>query len=81
MGTAGIDSTKYLEYEDQFNAIMKAFKKLGFWSQKKECKCTARPQWSDTWGCPWLNEQKLKLCGKPALGFQPIGHYGLLSSG
>jgi hypothetical protein len=59
MGAAGIDSTKYLEYEDQFDAIMRAFKKLGFTSQKKN-ESTARPQWTDRWGCTDAQRAKIE---------------------
>jgi hypothetical protein len=57
IGAAGIDSAKYLEYEDQFNSIMNAFKKLGFKSKKK---ATAQPQWADTWGCTPAQRAKIE---------------------
>jgi hypothetical protein len=56
LGSAGIDSTKYLEYEDQFDTIMQAFKNLGF----KSRKTASRPQWTDKWGCTEAQRAKIE---------------------
>jgi hypothetical protein len=56
IGSAGIDSTKDLQYEDQFNEIMQAFKHLGFRSQRK----TAKLQWADRWGCTDAQRAKIE---------------------
>jgi hypothetical protein len=47
-GAAGVTSAAELEYECQFNAVMKAFENLGFKNLKK--RGASRPQWTDTWG-------------------------------
>lgn len=60
LGSAGIDSTKYLEYEDQFDAVMLAFKNLGFKSQKDNGKTTSRPQWTDKWSCTEAQRAKIE---------------------
>jgi hypothetical protein len=49
-GAAGISSAAELEYERQFNAVMKAFENLGFKSSGREAKTRNRPQWTDEWG-------------------------------
>ena len=53
-GAAGIDSAAELEYEYQFNAVMKAFENLGFKSTARgggnKTKPKSRPQWTDEWG-------------------------------
>jgi hypothetical protein len=65
MGAAGIDSVKYLEYEYQFIAIMQAFEYLGFKSSiKKAGKITARPQWTDRWGCTDAQRAKIEVMWK-----------------
>jgi hypothetical protein len=46
-GAAGINSAAELEYEYQFNAVMKAFENLGF---KSTARRNPRPQWNDQWG-------------------------------
>jgi hypothetical protein len=50
VGAAGIGSAAELEYEYQFNAVMKAFENLGFKSTGRETKTRTRPQWTDKWG-------------------------------
>jgi hypothetical protein len=45
-GVAGIDSAADLEREDQFQAIMEAFRKFGFVGLKP----LSRPRWEDSWG-------------------------------
>jgi hypothetical protein len=64
IGSAGIESAKYLEYEYQFNSIMQAFKKLGFKSTKKESKSTSNPQWTDRWGCTDAQRAKIEIMWK-----------------
>ena len=61
LGSAGIDSTKYLEYEDQFDAIMQAFKNLGFKSKSRKA---SRPQWTDRWGCSDAQRAKIEAMWK-----------------
>ena len=46
-GAAGVNSAAELEYEYQFNAVMKAFENLGF---KNASRKNPRPRWSDQWG-------------------------------
>jgi hypothetical protein len=58
-GAAGIESAADICFEDQFNAVMKAFETLGFKSWKKQGKTTSRPHWSDTWGCG--DDQRAKI--------------------
>jgi len=59
-GAAGIDSAAKLEYEWQFNAIMKAFENLGFKStQRGGGSKKPRPQWTDEWG--GTPEQRAKI--------------------
>jgi hypothetical protein len=58
-GAAGIGSAAEIAYEDQFNAVMKAFETLGFKSWKKQGKTTSRPEWPDTWGC--TEDQRAKI--------------------
>ncbi|MDR3019880.1 MAG: regulatory protein GemA [Treponema sp.] len=49
-GAAGVNSAANLEYEYQFNAVMKAFEKLGFNNNQKRVRKNPRPQWDDEWG-------------------------------
>jgi len=50
-GAAGVNSAAELEYEYQFNAVMKAFENLGFKStQRGVAKTKPRPQWTEEWG-------------------------------
>lgn len=58
-GAAGIGSAAEIVYEDQFDAVMRAFENLGFKSWKKQGKTTSRPQWPDTWGCS--EDQRAKI--------------------
>jgi hypothetical protein len=58
-GAAGIGSAAEIAYEDQFNAVMKAFENLGFKSWKKQGKTTSRPQWQGSWGC--TEDQRAKI--------------------
>ncbi|MHB9292661.1 hypothetical protein Holit_01763 [Hollandina sp. SP2] len=60
IGAAGIDSTKYLEYEYQFDEIMKIFNRLGFVSRKKESSSISRHQWTDKWGCTDAQRAKIE---------------------
>jgi phage gp16-like protein len=56
---AGITSASEINFEDQFNAVMKAFGNLGFKSWKQQGKTTSRPQWPNTWGCS--EDQRAKI--------------------
>jgi len=49
-GAAGVDSAAKIEYEYQFNAVMKAFENMGFKSTARSGGKKPRPQWTDTWG-------------------------------
>jgi len=49
-GAAGVDSAAKIEFEYQFNAVMKAFENLGFKSTQRNGGKNPRPQWTDTWG-------------------------------
>jgi len=49
-GAAGVDSAAKIEYEYQFNAVMKAFENLGFKSTARSGGKKSRPQWTDEWG-------------------------------
>lgn len=63
-GAAGIESTRDLEWEDQFSAIMDAFAKLGFQSWKKEGKTDSRPRWVDEWACKPAQRAKIEVMWK-----------------
>jgi hypothetical protein len=63
-GAAGINSAAELEYEYEFNAVMKAFENLGFKSRKKQGKTTGRPQWPDFWGCTEGQRAKIEVMWK-----------------
>jgi hypothetical protein len=56
---AGVNSASEINFEDQFNAVMRAFGNLGFRSWKRQGKTTSRPQWPDTWGCS--DDQRAKI--------------------
>jgi hypothetical protein len=56
---AGVDSAAKLEFEWQFNAIMKAFENLGFKSTQRNGKKAKRPQWTDEWG--GTEDQRAKI--------------------
>jgi hypothetical protein len=58
-GAAGINSASEIRFEDQFNAVMKAFENLGFTSWKKQGKTDSRPRWPDAWGCS--EDQRAKI--------------------
>ena len=64
LGAAGIDSAAELEYEYQFNAVMKAFENLGFKSWKKQGKAASRPERPDTWGCTEGQRAKIEVMWK-----------------
>jgi hypothetical protein len=49
-GAAGVNSAAFIEYEYQFNAVMKAFENLGFKSTARSGGNKPRPQWPDKWG-------------------------------
>jgi hypothetical protein len=50
-GAAGIESAAELEYEYQFNDVMKAFENLGFKSTRRgEANKKTRPLRTDEWG-------------------------------
>jgi len=49
-GAAGVDSAAKIEYEYQFNAVMKAFENMGFKSTARSGGRNPRPQWKDAWG-------------------------------
>jgi phage gp16-like protein len=61
---AGITSASEINFEDQFNAVMKAFENLGFKSWKKQGKTTSRPQWPDMWGCSQDQRAKIEAMWK-----------------
>jgi hypothetical protein len=63
-GAAGIHSAAEIRFEDQFNAVMKAFENLGFTSWKKQGKTDSRPQWPDAWGCSEGQRAKIEAMWK-----------------
>ena len=63
-GAAGVSSAAELEYEYQFNAVMKAFENLGFKSWKTQGKTTGRPHWPDFWGCTEGQRAKIEVMWK-----------------
>jgi hypothetical protein len=58
-GAAGVDSAAKIEYEYQFNAVMKAFENLGFKSTARSGGKKPRPQWTDKWG--GTEDQRAKI--------------------
>jgi DUF1009 family protein len=58
-GAAGVDSAAKIEYEYQFNAVMKAFENLGFKSVMRSGGRKPRPQWTDEWG--GTEDQRAKI--------------------
>ena len=58
-GAAGVNSAAELEYEYQFNAVMKAFENLGFKSTMRGGGKKPRPQWTDQWG--GTEDQRAKI--------------------
>jgi hypothetical protein len=57
-GAAGVNSAAKLEFEYQFNAVMKAFEKLGFKSDMRRVRKN-RPRWTDAWG--GTEDQRAKI--------------------
>ena len=60
-GAAGINSAADLQYESQFNAIMNAFKNLGFKSAQPRGGKNQRPQWPDQWGSTEAQRAKIEV--------------------
>jgi hypothetical protein len=58
-GAAGVNSAADIEYEYQFNAVMKAFENLGFKSAMRNGGKKPRPQWADQWG--GTEDQRAKI--------------------
>jgi hypothetical protein len=73
-GAAGISSAAEIAWEDQFNAVMKAFERLGFKSWKKQGKTTSRPEWPDIWGC--TKDQERGFPQSAPLPFSPPFSFG-----
>jgi hypothetical protein len=64
-GAAGVESAAELEYEYQFNAVMKAFENLGFKSARRgNAKTKTRPQWTDEWGGTQGQRAKIEVMWK-----------------
>jgi hypothetical protein len=57
-GAAGVESAADLEYDYQFNAVMKAFENLGF-KRGRTAAARARPRWPDEWG--GTEDQRAKI--------------------
>ena len=51
IATAGVESSREIEYEDQFQAVMAAFEALGFKSFRAQGFTSSRPDWSGRWAC------------------------------
>jgi len=77
-GAAGVNSAAQIEYEYQFNAVMKAFENLGFKSTQRSGGKKPRPQWTDAWGGTEDQRAKLKFYGKPAPEIKRIKPCGFL---
>lgn len=58
-GAAGVNSAADIEFEYQFNAVMKAFENLGFKSTQRSGGKKPRPQWTDQWG--GTEDQRAKI--------------------
>jgi len=58
-GAAGVNSAADIEFEYQFNAVMKAFENLGFKSTQRNGGKKPRPQWTDQWG--GTEDQRAKI--------------------
>jgi len=58
-GAAGVNSAADIEFEYQFNAVMKAFENLGFKSTQRSGGKKPRPQWTDEWG--GTEDQRAKI--------------------
>jgi hypothetical protein len=63
-GAAGVNSAAKLQYEYQFNAVMKAFEKLGFKSTSRSTSIKTRPRWPDTWGGSPNQRAKIEVMWK-----------------
>jgi hypothetical protein len=63
-GAAGVNSAAKLEYEYQFNAVMKAFEKLGFKSSQRSAGVKTRPRWPDSWGGTPNQRAKIEVMWK-----------------
>jgi len=63
-GAANINSAAELEYEYQFNAVMGAFKKLGFVSARLGGGRKPRPRWTDAWGGTGDQRAKIEVMWK-----------------
>ena len=63
-GAAGVDSAAKIEYEYQFNAVMKAFENLGFKSTMRNGGKKPRPQWADKWGGTEGQRAKIEVLWK-----------------
>ena len=60
-GAAGVRSSKDIQWEDQFIAVMNAFKRLGFHSWKAQGRTTSRPRWEQPWGCTPAQRAKIEV--------------------
>jgi hypothetical protein len=59
-GAAGVNSAANIVHEHQFNAVMKAFKNLGFKRNGTSKTISAsRPKWTDRWG--GTEDQRAKI--------------------
>jgi hypothetical protein len=63
-GAAGVNSAAKLDYENQFNAVMRAFEKLGFKSTLRSAVIKTRPRWPDTWGGSANQRAKIEVMWK-----------------
>jgi hypothetical protein len=63
-GAAGVGSAAEIVFEDQFNAVMKAFENLGFKSWKKQGKAAGRPEREEAWGCTEGQRAKIEVMWK-----------------
>jgi len=63
-GAAGVNSAAKIEFEYQFNDIMKAFEKLGFKSTPRYGGKKIRPQWADQWGGTGDQRAKIEVMWK-----------------
>ena len=60
-GAAGLSSAREIEREEQFRAIMNAFKALGFNSIQSQQRPLSRPAWADRWGCNDAQRAKIEV--------------------
>jgi hypothetical protein len=63
-GAAGVDSAAKIEFEYQFEAVMKAFEALGFKSVPKPRGKRNRPQWTEEWGGTQDQRAKIEVLWK-----------------